>query len=202
MRTTALVVLALGLTLTAGHAQEKLNSPWYPLAVDTTWTYKSGEGRFEMRVTKHEMVGAATTARVEMFKDGKPAGAEHIGLTEQGVCRFDITLIKGDESQTETMTPPVLMLKVPPKKGESFSVDSRAGNKPYKGTFKITEEDVTVPAGAFKAAVRVTGKGLEADGLSPDVSCWYAQGVGMVKQTITEGGKTITIELEKYSIGK
>jgi hypothetical protein len=98
--------------------------------------------------------------------------------------------------------PPILILKLPPKKGESFSVDSKAGGKNYKGVFKIAEEDVTVPAGTYKGAVRVTSQDLEADGLRPTITTWYAEKVGMVKQVIAEGGQTITIELEKFTPGK
>jgi hypothetical protein len=203
MKKIALALLALGTALTAGRAQDKVaDSPWYPLAVGTTWSYKAGPERYEMRVAKREKVGNTLTARIEMVKNGKVTAVEHIGLTDKGVCRFGLTLMKGDEPQTEAPVPPVLLLKVPPRKGDSFTVDSSSGTKSYKGTFKIDEESVTVPAGTYKAAIRVTSKDLEADGLKPTVSSWYAEGVGMVKQVITEGSQTITIELEKFTPAK
>jgi hypothetical protein len=202
MKKIALALLALGTTLTAGRAEDRLtDSPWYPLAVGTTWTYKAGPEHYEMRVSKHEKVGNTLTARVEMVKNGKVTAVEHIGLTDKGVCRFDLALMKGDEPQTETPVPPVLLIKVAPKKGDTFTVDSNSGNKTYKGTFKIDEESVTVPANTYKS-MRVTSKDLQADGLNPTVSSWYAEGVGMVKQVISEGGQTITIELEKFTAGK
>jgi hypothetical protein len=118
------------------------------------------------------------------------------------VCRFDLTLVKDSQGVTETPVPPILILKLPPGKDDTFRVDSRAGGKTWKGAFKIAREDVTVRAGTFPGAVRVTSQDLEADGLKPTVTTWYAEKVGMVKQVITEGGQSITVELEKFTPGK
>jgi hypothetical protein len=206
MKNIAFVLLVFPLSLLA--AEDKATqTPWYPLAVGTAWDYKAGENKFRLEVKAHEKVGEASTARIELIKEGAVLATEHIGLVPQTdgstqVCRFDLSVKKGDQAITETPKPPILILKVPPKKGDTFTVDSRAGGKVFKGTFKIDEEDVTVPAGSYKKAVKVISQDLEAEGLKPTVTTWYAENVGMVKQVVVEGKETITIELEKFTPGK
>jgi hypothetical protein len=209
MKKIALALTVTALALPAARTEDRLaESPWYPLQVGTTWSYKAGDSKFQMVVKSHEKVGDALTARIELVKDGKTVAAEHIGVTSEGVCRFNLIQMKDGQTITETPKPPILILKLPPKKGESFTVDSRAaidprgGSKTYKGVFKIAEEDVTVPAGTFKGAVRVTSQDLDADGLKPTVTTWYAEKVGMIKQVIRERDQTLTIELEKLTPGK
>jgi hypothetical protein len=83
------------------------------------------------------------------------------------------------------LDPPLQMLKLPPKEGETWEVTSPApAGKPAE-KFKYTtgkQEDVEVPAGKFKA-VRVE---LEETlgGATRKSTFWYAPGVGMVK-TVT-----------------
>jgi hypothetical protein len=44
----------------------------------------------------------------------------------------------------------------------------------------------------------VHGEDVEADGLKPAITTYYAENVGMVKQTIAVDGQKIDIELEKF----
>jgi hypothetical protein len=206
----ASVALALAPAL---HGQDKLpESAYYPVQVGTTWHYKVGEGKFSTRVTKHEKVGDVLTARLETSKDGKVIAVEHVGVGAEGVVRHDIEDNSGQQALRETLVPPILILKVPPKSGETWKVDSKGqvpasvqggvgGPRVYRGTFKLGEEEVKVPAGTYKA-VRVASQDLEANGLKPTVTTYYAEGVGMVKQVIQEGEVKIITELEKFEPGK
>jgi hypothetical protein len=203
MKRLACALLALPLALAAGRAQDKMTeSSWYPLRVGTKWHYKSGDKKFLMQVAGHEKVGDVLCARVEMVKDGKVTAVEHIAVTGDGVVRKDLELRRdNNQPATETPTPPILILKLPPKKGDTFTVDSKAAGKAYKGTFKVDEEEVTVPAGTYKNAVSVTGLDLEVDGLKPTIVTWYADNVGMIKQVVSEAGQKIVVELEKFEPG-
>jgi hypothetical protein len=204
MKKTALALLALTLGFVPTRAEDKQSeSPWFPMKVGTAWDYQAGIGsKCHLEIKAHEKIGDALTARLELIKDGAVQAVENVGLTPQGICRFQFALKKGDQAITEIPKPPVLILKLPPKKGESFTVDSKAGGKTYKGTFKIDEDTITVPAGGPYKTIRVTSQELEADGLKPTVTTWYAENIGIVKQTITEGGQTINLELEKFTPGK
>jgi hypothetical protein len=191
----ALAVFLLLARAAAGLAQDKMETtPYYPLAVGTSWEYKAGDSRYTLRVTKHEKVGDVLCARVEMIMKDKPVSFEHVGVTKEGVCRFSF---EGKEAK-----PPVLFLKLPPKKDDTWKVDSKVGGESVKGTFKNTgEEDVKVPAGNYKAVV-VASQDLEANGVKMSVTYYFAEKVGMVKQVVEVSGQKIVIELEKYEAPK
>ena len=191
------VALPLLLPLLGVPAQEgKMpTSPYYPLQVGTTWHYKAGDNKFRMKVTRHENVGEVRCARVELFIDDKSTASELIAVTGDGVYRY---AFDGKEAR-----PPVRFLKLPPKKGDAWKVDSEIGKDKEKlqGTFKMGEEEVTVPAGKFKV-VTSSAQDLDANNLKLSVTYYFAEKVGMVKQVIEVAGQRIVIELEKFEPGK
>src|SRR5205807_1527698 len=63
-------------------------TPYYPLQVGNTWNYRAGENRYSMRVAKHEKVGDAMTAKIEMLVEGKARSEENIGVTGDGIYRY------------------------------------------------------------------------------------------------------------------
>ncbi len=68
----------------------------------------------------------------------------------------------------------------------------------YEGVIGPKEETVEVPAGKFKT-IRVDIK-LEENGQQVDITYWFAQDVGFVKQTVDAAGAFFTfftLELEK-----
>lgn len=192
-------------------AQDKLaETPYYPLQVGTTWHYKSGDRKFTIRVAKHEKVGSVLCARLEVVRDGKVVASEHLAVTDEGVYRHSLSasglapLDSKDSNRAEKQEkpePPILVLKLPPKKGESWKVDSKADGKVFRGGFKIDEKEIKVPAGTY-SAIRVTSEDLETNGLRSTITTYFARGVGMVKQVIQVGDVTADIELEKFEAGK
>jgi hypothetical protein len=198
---------AAGLT-----AEDKLTeTPYYPLQVGTTWHYKVGDGRFTIRVAKHEKVGDTLCARLEVTRDGKVIGWQHLAATADGVYCHDLTYRApkgdaetgkdGERDVTQKPKPPIQMLKLPPKKGEGWKVDSKDDGRTFRGAYQIDEKEVKVPAGSYKA-VCVTSQDLEVNGLKPTITTYYASDVGMVKLVIQEGKVTTEIELEKFEAGK
>jgi hypothetical protein len=189
------VALPLLLALAApAPAQEKLaQTPYFPLAVGSAWTYKAGDGRFTVRVARHEKVGPVLTARLEVVADKKVVAFENVGVTPGAVVRY---ALDGKEAK-----PPVAFLKLPPKKGESWKVESALAGAPLKGAFKAGEEEVKVPAGTYKA-VAVTAQDLEVNGVKVHLVCYYAAKVGLVKQVQEIAGRKLVIELENYEPGK
>jgi hypothetical protein len=194
----ALLVTASGV-LTAADAPGE--SPYCPLGVGTTWHYKVGDGKVVIRVVRHEKVGDVPCAFLEARRDGKVVGSEHLAVTADGVYRHTISQAPGDKSATLTLKPPLLVLKLPPRKGDAWKVDSKGDGKTFRGAFKADEQEVKVPAGTYKA-VRVASQDLEVNGLKPVVTTWFAEGVGMVKQVVQEGDSKIEIDLEKFEAGK
>ncbi len=192
------IVLSLTAELAA---QDKLKeTPYYPLQVGTTWHYRSGDGKFTIRVVRHEKAGDTLCALLETTRDGKAVGSEHLAVAADGVYRHDLTAMRPPAVQ-QTLKPPMLVLKLPPKKGDSWKVDSTSEGKTFRGGFHVEEQEITVPAGTYKA-FRVASQDLEVNSLKPIIITYYAAGVGMVKQVIEVGGAKVEIELVKFEAGR
>jgi hypothetical protein len=198
----AAAVAVMLLTTAMGRAQEKMaETPYFPLRVGTTWHYKGGDSKFQIRVAAHEKVGDVMAAKLETVKDGKVIAIEHIRVTNDALVRLDVAYFDGDKKVQETAQPPIQLLRLPPKKGESFMVDSKVNDRVYKGTFKISEAEITVPAGMYKTFV-VEGLDVEAEGIKAAMTTWYAENVGIVKQKVSAADSTREYELEKFEAGK
>lgn len=192
LRRSRCLVAALLLVALAGlvHAQESLpSSPYFPLAVGSTWSYRAGDSRFQLKVTRIEKVGDTPCARLELLVNGKPVAHEHIAATKSGLFRYSF---EGKEAR-----PPIEFLQLPPKVGASWKVDAKVDGQPLKGTFTVGEEETKAPAGSYKT-ITVTGDNLEANGVKVSVKYFFADKVGMVRQQVDVAGQKVTIELEKF----
>jgi hypothetical protein len=198
MKLLSYALLVAGLVAPALWAQDKEKdkakakageTPYYPLQEGNAWNYRAGENRFTMRVAKREKVGDAMTARIEMVVEGKVRSSENIGVTGDGIYRY--------KYEDKEAMPPVRFLKLPPKKGDTWEVNSKWGTETIKGTFKAGEETVTVPAGKYEAVTSSCDKFTAGD-TEIAVTYYFAQNVGVVKQVIEASGQKIIIELEKF----
>jgi hypothetical protein len=176
---------------------------YFPVKVDTTWHYKAADGTpFVVKITDSKKVGNETELRLETRKADKVIASELLRVAADGVYRLEIEFTDSNKTVKETIQPRLCLLRLPPKKGESFTVDSKVNGKVYKGTFKISEEDVKVAAGEFKKAIKVFGVDLEAEGVRPTMTTWFAENVGRVKLIVAAGDSRIEWELEKFEPGQ
>src|SRR5262249_20217076 len=113
-----------------GHsADEKmLTSDYFPLAVGTKWTYRAGETRYTLEVTKHEKIGKYFCARIDLIANKKSETYEHVAITGDAVVRVS--------HEGKLLEPPVEFLKLPPKQDATWNVSSKINGKLIKGTFK------------------------------------------------------------------
>jgi hypothetical protein len=176
-------------------AQDKIkDSPYYPLQVGDSWTYKAGDRKYTLKVVKIEKVGGESAARVEMSDDGKTLTSELVSVREDGVYRYSF----GDKKPDK----PVCFFKLPPKKGVAWDVDVKAGGETLKGSFKLDEaKGVKVPAGTFDTFTS-SSDDLDAAGLKINCTFYFAEKVGLVKQVIKVNNQEITVELEKFEPAK
>jgi hypothetical protein len=196
----ALLAWPLVLATPAVRADDKLEeTPYYPLQVGTTWHYKVGDGKFVMKVIKHEMVGKELCALIKM--EGGEGATEHVTTKKDGVYRYSFGTLKPKE--------PVLILKLPPKKGDTWTVDVKTGTSEDSGTVKgkfiAGEEKIKIKLmGKEKEVETVTASSddLEADGLRIKCKYYFAKDLGMVKQEIEVANQKIVIELENFEAGK
>lgn len=185
-------VLLAGSSLLA--QQTMPTTPFYPLTPGTTWTYKTKDGnRFTMKVQKQDKVGDTPCVRVILLDDNKEVGYECVSVTSDGVYRNAFGAATPDK--------PVRILKLPLVAGDSWEIDGKALGDTFKGKFKVEkEEDVTVPAGKYKA-FPVTSEDLDASGLRATTTSYYASGVGLVRQVIKINTQQTVIDLEKFEAG-
>jgi hypothetical protein len=182
-------------------AEAVKQTPYLPLQVGNTWTYRLGEQKVVLKVAKYEKVGDVTCARVEMLVEGMPKSYEMVGVTDDGVYRYAF--------EGKRIEPPLRFLKLPPKKGETWPVDSalgksdKGGGQTIKGTFKAGEEKVTVPERKDAYDTVTAGSDdLDVAGEKMGLTYYFAQNVGMVKQVMDVAGQKVTLELEKFEKGE
>jgi hypothetical protein len=172
------------------------DSPWYPLQMGDSWTYKAGDGKFTLKVVDtNAKVDKDTCVKVVMTSDGKELATEHVAVKDDGVYRYSFGDKKADK--------PVLFFKLPPKKDATWEVDTKALGETIKGTFKIGEvKELKVPAGTYTNVITSSCEDLDAAGIKMNVTFYFAEKVGLIKQVIKYGTTEIVVELEKYEPAK
>jgi len=200
MRNLSSAGLALPLLLVLGTAARTADkapeTPYFPLKVGDSWDYRMGDTKFTLKVAKFEEVDKQNCARVEMTVGGKLHSYDLLAVKADGVYRY---VTDGNKAE-----PPVCFLKLPPKKDETWKVESSvAGMGKLTGTFKSGEvEEVKVGDKKYEKVVTVSSDDMMAGGQKISVTYYFAKDVGMVKQTLSVNGQQAVIELEKFEPAK
>jgi hypothetical protein len=191
MRTSRALALMAGMFLVCTiSAQEGAETtPYYPIKKDNTWTFKVQNNTIQLKVTSIDAEGA----KLETLVNNKSVANEVISVKKDGIYRV---AINGQKPKT-----PVKFFSLPPKKDDSWEVDTEIQGQKIKGKFIVKEDQVKVPAGEYKVFV-VDGENFEVAGMSTKIKYWFAEKVGIVKLTFTLGGLDATLELEKFEEAK
>ena len=195
---TAMMLLS-GMVAFAADETPAVGSPYYPLKPGTKWTYvvASQKERFSIVVDEHKTkIGEYATSFVLRASIGdKPVTEEYVVPTAKGVIRI--------QTGTEIILPelPILQkeMKAEDKWTAKFKVGSARGDE-IQADYVVAEDEVTVPAGKFKAIkilCTVTEKAMVVKS-----TVWYAKEVGRVRQEINYGDSKIELELEKVEAKK
>jgi hypothetical protein len=191
---SAIAVLCVLPLMAQGDVAE---SDWFPAAVGMSWTYRVADGKIVVKVTKHEKQSGLMCARFETIDKGEVVAAQDVAIDADKVLRV--------AHNGEKVEPPFMLMKLPAAKGQKWKVDSkmtsRSGSDVIQGKFATDEEDVKVPAGEFKNAIRVTAD-ITIDGNMTSIKSWYAPKVGLIKQRIVIGTQSHVMELEKVEFPK
>ena len=92
----------------------------------------------------------------------------------------------------DKIDPPVKILSIPPKKGDSWEIKSKVGTQLVTGKFVTKEinEKVTVPKGTFEA-VFVEGVDFDVAGTKTTLKVWFVKGIGIAKADVQDSRKRI-----------
>jgi hypothetical protein len=95
------------------------------------------------------------------------------------------------------------LLQLPAKKGDTWATERKSpGDTTTKLTYTVgKEEEVTVPAGKYKA-IAVTCETMVNRQAESRITSWYAAGVGVVKTVFEIHGKEWVHELKEFTPGK
>jgi hypothetical protein len=168
-------------------------SEFFPLKVGASWVYRIDDQRtLELKVEKMEN-GEATIAATSQ---GKSVVKETVKVTTDGIYRVKINDV--------AIVPPIKVLALPVKKGDSWEVNSKLQEKPIQGKLTVVDDKAKIKLkdGKEYECVYVEGLDFKIDGTSTKVRRWYAAGKGEVKLTYDVGGQEATLELVEYKEGK
>ena len=199
-RAMVFVTAALA-TFASGQAAPAPDSPQYPLAMKTRWTYDmrqefgpgvhpSGpdaalvkgnvlETTLVSEVAGSDMIGGMRYARVESRHDGRVWMTEWLRLTPEGLF-----LGKTNEDGKETlMVPPQKILSPRMAAGEAWAW--KASDAPVNIRTQVVGKEATdVPAGTFDATktIHELSMVLPQATIRSTNSRWFSPGVGYIRQ--------------------
>jgi hypothetical protein len=176
----------------AEQGNAKLN--YYPMQVGNQWHYRVGVGdnfvNSTYRITKLDTFDGQSLARLEALVSGNVVAREHLRQTENGIFRY--------RNNDMEISPPLILFKYPLK--DKWDGTVKVGKDTATYTCESKAAEVEVPAGKYSAIrvnLRIATKGQEIT-----TSYWFAQNVGIVKQTVDAGGVSAIMELEKFEPAK
>lgn len=165
---------------------------YFPLSEGALWKYRGSDGKnIVQKITREEKLGFYPGFLMETLENDKPLAAEHLGDVPDGLVRFSLNGIRFDT--------PVVLLKANSKAGDKWPIEINLGNEPVKGTIRVLEEQVTVPAGKYSCLVTIFETEKEAKE-KVVFKVAYAAKVGPVRQEFQKGSsKPLIFELLEYS---
>jgi hypothetical protein len=194
---SSLALPALGQQPAAEKAKEKAPD-YYPLKVGSKWHYQVDTGKGQKvlvatQISKIENIDGKDLALLDILVGGNPAGSEHLSSDAQGVYR--------NRQNGQNVAPPVCLLKYPLKEGAEWKTEIKISGQP--GTVAARQggsEEIQVPAGKFRTVTSSLETIVEGQTISTNY--WFAENVGIVKQTVKLPTGTVEMELIKYEAPK
>lgn len=189
-----------------------------PTAVGTSWPYQmteeAGEGlRLSnltpapdrkvhlpviYRIDGTTNVDGKELLKFEMHRDGVVTNTDLLTVNEHGIiCSARID----QDGETTKLDPPQIIVAAPLQAGTSWDFNGDvAGTKVHQHYGVIGEQDITVPAGKFRA---FQIRGVQTSPNPVEIDRWFVKGLGIVKDVTTtrsENGdllRRISLELKE-----
>jgi hypothetical protein len=199
---TSLATLALVSAAVANKPKPpKPAGDYFPLRVGDSWTYRNTEeGGYTLKVLSEEPhTGSASRFVVELNSGVKII---HKFSKVEGWVLFHSESYPEHEGLQATYDPPKQYLPNPLVVGREWRWTGKDPTQvEHQESSKVVGmEEVTVPAGKFRAMKVVTE--ITGGGAAKTVTNWYADGVGLVKSTTDGGQIKYGSQLTDYSFKK
>jgi hypothetical protein len=195
-----ILALAVAVLLLQDPKEPAPAAPFLQLKEGAVWTYVTGSMEGKVRVTGREKIGDIETFVLTTEIANAATEKEFISIDATGIRMHR----QASGERVIDYAQPFVRLKLPPVQGETWEWKGDIGKEKAAVVFKNEgEEDVTVPAGKYKAwKISVT---MEIGGMKHLGANWFVSGVGVVRQqsTFESGGKKhhSLIELKSFEPG-
>lgn len=177
---------------------------YFPVKVGNIWNYigyvTSGADTTSKTILKNEITEKTTINSKDAFKQvGYVTVYTYLPIVDTSYDTSSVYLAETDDailSYDSLTAVPDTALKLPLKKDKTWT-------QVYSGvtvTYTVLlQEDVTVPAKTYKKAWKVE-MSYSVGGTTYTMYYWYADGVGMIKNSYTSGTYKSWMELESSTI--
>lgn len=197
-------LLATGVC-TAAQNDQAVN--YWPLKTGCNWTMPVPDLNPNWVITVAVLSSTTTpggnsNVTVDYTLNGKSIQKEVYQVTADEISR-----IKGGAEASGTMDPPLPIVKLPMKSGQTWNwkgtITVGATKVNASSQFTVTGPFlVSTPAGKFSAmkvhSALIINPGPKAVSMPND--SWYSSGIGLVKQKVTMNGKVHRYFLSKYTV--
>ncbi len=214
MKTVLTLAVLAGLAVGGGSPVK----PDFGLRVGNVWTYsqRSGETASTIKEIAVKWVNSDHTYALEIKADysGGYEGYLYRGQNEYGLLSYYNSAMRGPGVVWDV--PPTVLIKMPfnkgltwnwavPFRGQTEGIVTQADLDKLKSYEKAVivsdDEEITVPAGTYKAFhVQVTAR-TEARGTSTEEH-WYVMGIGLVKSVYANQDSRTERVLTAFTPGK
>lgn len=167
-----------------------VESTYFPIKVGSAATFRfNNQYEHEYRCARIEVVGGRECGRFESYNSrGKLIAVEYIHVAADGVYMAAFNANRFD--------PPMLLLPLPPRDGQSFEVRSKHIGETIVGPFTVGSEKLVSPAGIFMASfaksMQLATVNSNGKTTSKQSTCkWFAPKVGLVRQSLGVGEKLL-----------
>ncbi len=179
-----IVIVSWGLISAAPVPKAKPKHRYFPTEIGTKWVYKQGKQEWTDEITKVAERDGATWLAIRKTEGGKSTERSYSVGENEFIWRKD-----------SDFTIDRIILKFPPKKGETWTVETpiqKGFEFALSGIMTVgAEEEITVPAGKYKAfPVMFELTAVEDEKLPKPTkinTAWYAENVGLVMFRDVEG---------------
>jgi|GEM_PF-6873839 len=163
--------------------------PGFPGKVGTRWVYGAGKAEVIEEIVAIEEINDESCLKIETRIGETPLSFEHIAVRADGLYRVTIG--------GEPVVPPLCFFRFAPRSGEKWKVKSTVGDVEVTGQYTAGTSLITVPAGRF-TVISSRGQGFPPPNEKLDITCFYANGVGKVKQVIANGPQQTELVLKEF----